>query len=327
MNSPDDNSTPPPGRSWRDIRQEVKPLAMSLKGRRRRLAAGFKVVALIALAAASGWGIYELAHSWSTDRAALATAVHSEHVKDVVVITDGVLTREWVNDVLALPKPASLMALQLPALRDKLLASGQVRVAVLTRNFPDTLVVTLQERTPVARVQAADGTGVKQLLVSKEGIVYDGVNYDKTMLESLPWLADVRLVKSDHGFEPVEGMGDVSALLSTAQLNAPQLYRDWLIVSLGRLAERDEIIVKSQDVAEIVFSRKRDYFKQIAQLSYVIDQTKQVDPAPLLQSVNLSLEGQVPVKLQTAIGAPGALTGKTPVFPIQPSQRKTKREL
>jgi cell division protein FtsQ len=135
------------------------------------------------------------------------------------------------------------------------------------------------------------------------------------------------LVKSDHGFEPIEGMGEVSSLLSTAQLNAPQLYRDWLIVSLGRLAERDEIVVKSQDVAEIVFSRKRDYFKQIAQLSYVIDETKRVDPAPLLQSVNLSLEGQVPVKLQTAVGVPGALAGKTPSFPLQPSQRKTKREL
>ena len=72
-------------------------------------------------------------------------------------------------------------------------------------------------------------------------------------------------------------------MLSTAQLNAPHLYRDWLIVSLARLADRDEIVIKAQDVPEIVFSRKRDYFKQIAQLSYVMDETKRVDPAPLLQ--------------------------------------------
>jgi hypothetical protein len=325
MTVPPDNPAPPPGRSWRNIRQEVTPLAMSRKGRRRQLAGWAKAGALAALVAGGGWGIYELAHSWSTDRAALVTAVHSEKVKDVVVITDGVLTRDWVNGILALPKPVSLMALDLPALRDKLLAAGQVRVAVLTRNFPDTLVVTLQERTPVARVQAADRTGAaKQLLVAKDGVVYDGVNYDKTMLAGLPWLDGIRLVKSAQGFEPVEGMSEVSALLSTAQLNAPHLYHEWLIVSLARLAERDEIVVKAQDVPEIVFSRKRDFFKQIAQLDYVIDETHRVEPAPVLMSVNLSLEGQVPVRLQ---GAPGALAAKTPSFPLQPSQRKPKREL
>ena len=325
MNVPPDNSTPTPGRSWRSIRQEVTPLAMSRKGRRRQLAGWAKVAAFAALVAGSGWGIYELAHSWSTDRAALVTAVHSAPVKDVVVIPDGVLNREWVMSVLALPKTASLMALQLPALRDKLLTSGQVRVAVVTRNFPDTLVVTLEERTPVARVQAADGTGAtKQLLVAKDGVVYDGVNYDKTMLAGLPWLDGIRLVRAGNGFEPIEGMADVSALLSTAQLNAPHLYREWLIVSLARLAERDEIVVKAQEVPEIVFSRKRDFFKQIAQLDYVIDETHRVDPAPILQSVNLSLEGQVPVRLQAV---PGVVAAKTPSFPLQPSQRKPKREL
>jgi hypothetical protein len=327
MPAPTDNSAPPPGRSWRNIRQEVKPLAMSRKGRRRRLTAWLKVGAVCAFFTCLGWGVYEVAHSWSTDRAGLATAVHSELVRDVVVITDGVLTREWVTGVLALPKSISLMALELPGLRDKLLASGQVRVAVLTRNFPDTLVVTLQERSPVARVQAADASGAaKQLLVAKDGVVYDGLNYDKTMLAGLPWLDGIRLVKSGNRFEPVDGMADVSALLSTAQLQAPHLYREWLIVSLARLAERDEILVKAQDLPEIVFSRKRDFFKQIAQLDYVIGETQRLENAPLIQSVNLSLEGQVPVRLQAGTTADPAAR-PNPSFPLQPSQRKPKREL
>ena len=81
MTAPSDISAPPPGRSWRNIRQEVKPLAMSRKGRRRQLAAWAKVTALSVFVAGTGWGIYEVAHSWSTDRAALATAVHSELVR------------------------------------------------------------------------------------------------------------------------------------------------------------------------------------------------------------------------------------------------------
>ena len=108
MNHPISNSTPAPGRSWRSIRQEVKPLAMSRQGRRRRLLAGAKIVAAVTLVAGLGWGLYEVAHSWATDRAGLATAVHSAPVRDVVLITDGVLTRDWVATTLALPKGISM---------------------------------------------------------------------------------------------------------------------------------------------------------------------------------------------------------------------------
>lgn len=316
----------PPGRSWRNIRQEVQPLAMSRQGRRRQLAAWVKVGALSALVAGTGWGACAIARSWAHDRAALAAAVHSEPVRHVILHTDGVLTRDWAAQVLALPKPASLMALDLPALRNRLLTCGQVRVAVLTRDFPDTLVVTLQERTPVARVQANDGLGApKQLLVAKDGVVYDGLNSDKEMLARLPWLDGIRLVKSGPGFEPVAGMAEVAALLSTAQLQAPHLYREWLIVSLARLAGRDEIVVKAQDLPEIVFSRKRDFYKQIARLDSVIDAAQRLETVPALLSVNLALEGQVPVRLQ---GSPAELAAApAPIFPLQPSQRKAQRDL
>ncbi|HEX2861149.1 MAG TPA: FtsQ-type POTRA domain-containing protein, partial [Lacunisphaera sp.] len=160
-----------PGRSWRSIRQDVSSPAMSRKGRRRRLVAWLKITALVASVSVAGWGLYAVAHSWATDRASLATAVHSQPVKEIVLITDGVLSQKWASAILALPKGASLMALNLPVLRDKLLAHGQVRVAVLTRSFPDTLVITLQERSPVARIQASEGFGqTRQLLVAKDGV-------------------------------------------------------------------------------------------------------------------------------------------------------------
>jgi cell division protein FtsQ len=326
MSPAEDIPAPPPGRSWRDIRQEVSAPAMSRQGLRRQVFAWLKAGTLGLLAAAAAWGGYELVHEWKTDRMALATAVHSEPVREIVLITDGVLTQQWVNGVLALPKAASLMSLELPVLRDKLLAHGQVRVAVLTRSFPDTLVVTLQERTPVARVQASDGDGApRQLLVAKDGVVYDGLNYDKPMVAGLPWLDGIRLVKSGPGFEAIAGMADVSALLSTVQLQAPHLYREWLIVSLARLAERDEIVVRAQDIPEIIFSRKRDFFKQVAQLDYVIDAAR-VLPEPTLKSVNLSLDGQVPVQM---LRTPDELARTPqPVFTIQPSsQRKGNRDL
>jgi cell division protein FtsQ len=314
---------PAAGGSWRSIRQEVNPHAMSRRGRRRQLLAWTKAGGAGVVLAAVTWGAYEVVHSWRTDRASLAKAVHAEPVREIVLITDGVLSQKWAAGVLALPPSTSLMALDLPALRDRLLASGQVRVAVLTRNFPDTLVVTLQERTPVARVQADDGHGApRQLLVAKDGIVYEGANYDRALLAGLPWLKGVRLVRAAGGFAPIPGMTEVSALLSTAQLQAPHLYRDWLVVSLERLAAADEIVVTTSDALEIVFSRKRDFFKQVAQLDYVID-TARTRPEVALQSVNLSYEGQVPVRVRSAPEPAAAGPG----FSFPTPQRKGARDL
>jgi cell division protein FtsQ len=324
-----------PGRSWRTIRQEVTPRAMSSRGRRRRLMAWTKGVALVALTGISVWGLYAIVHAWESDRAAIASAVKSEPVRDIVVVTDGVLGKEWAARTLALPRDTTLMALNLGALREKLNAFGQVRVAVLTRSFPDTLVINLQERTPVARIQVEDGLAKKQLLVAKDGVVYDGVSYDKALLASLPWLDGFRLRRTEtgNGYAPIGGMKEVADLLTTAQLQAPHLYRGWLFVSLARLAEHDEIVVKAQEVPEIVFSARQDFFRQIAQLDYIIDQTKNALGEPALLSVNLALGPQVPVKLaQTPaqLAHPEKARAVAPAFSISPSsssQRKPSRDL
>ena len=50
MNPATDPITQPPGRSWRQIRQEVNPVAMSRQGRRRRLAGWVRAVAISAMA-------------------------------------------------------------------------------------------------------------------------------------------------------------------------------------------------------------------------------------------------------------------------------------
>lgn len=327
MKSPADKSVET-GRSWRSIRQVVSSPAMSRRGHRRRLLAWLKISGLVASVTLAGWAAYGLVHSWITDRAALTTAVHSAPVRETVLITDGVLSQKWLTDTLALPKSASLMALDLSTLRDRLLSHGQIRVAVLTRSFPDTLVVTLQERSPVARIQASENSGqTKQLLVAKDGVAYEGIGYDKPLLATLPWLDGVRLVREGRGYAPIPGMADVSTLLSTAQLQAPHLYHDWLIVSLERLESADEILVKAQDVPQVVFSRKRDFYKQVAQLDYVIDAARGLPETAGLQSVNLTLEGQVPVRLQ---GTPDTLqkAADFPQFSIQPpSQRRKQRDL
>lgn len=330
----EENPNTPTGRSWRTIRQEVTPRAMSARGRRRQQLAWFKGIALTVLVGGSTWGLVAIFNAWESDRAALASAVKSEPVREIVLVTDGVLTREWVAQTLALPRQVTLMALDLAAQREKLMAHGQVRVAVLTRSFPDTLVVTLQERTPVARLQVDDGRGQpQQLLVAKDGVVYDGANYDKAMVAGLPWLAGFSLRRSAAGgYEPIPGLDQVAELLTTAQIQAPHLYREWLIVSLARLRENHELVVKAQDIPEIVFSTRDDYFRQLAQLDYIIDATRaQLGDEPALQSVNLALGPQVPVKLaRTPEELARQQRQRIPQFDLtlQPSTpRKSQRDL
>jgi cell division protein FtsQ len=313
------------GRSWREISQEVKPRAMSRKGRHRQHVAWLKAGAVTALVCGLAYGGYTLVHDWETDRAAFADTVNSEPVRDLSVDTRGTLTKQWVGQVLALPKGATLMALDLPALRKKLMEQGQVMVAVVERSFPDLLVVKLQERFPVARLQAQDGSGrPKQLFVAKDGVVYEGTGYNAQMVGGLPWLDGIRLVRQGSGYAPIEGMADVANLLAEADVYAPHLYRNWLIVSLAKLAERDEIIVKSQDIPEIVFSRKRDAHQQVAELDAVIDRAKQ-RPEAVLHSVNLALAGQVPVKFEQS---PDELSRQeySPQFILQPIKRKGQRD-
>lgn len=313
------------GRSWRDISQEVKPRAMSRKGRRRQYTSWFKAAGISVAVCGVAFGVFHLVHEWETDRAAFADSVNSEPVKDIAWRTDGTLTKKWIEETLALPKGAALMALDLPALCNRLTAQGQVQSAVVERRFPATLFVTLKERFPVARVQALDKHGLaKQLFVSKEGLVYDGTNYDRQMVGGLPWLDGIRLVRQGTGYAPITGMAEVSRLLTTAQIDAPHLYRTWLVVSLAKLADRDEISVKAQDVDEIIFSRKEDFFKQIAQLDYVLDLARE-RPEATLRSINLALAGQVPVKFDQN---PASLATQeySPQFTLQPLQRKTQRD-
>lgn len=331
----EESPSAPSVRSWRTIRQEVTPRAMSRRGRRRQQMVWLKGIALTLLVGGSIWGLSTIFNAWESDRAALAAAVRSEPVREVVLVTDGVLTREWTVQTLALPRNISLMALDLAAQREKLMAHGQVRLAVLTRSFPDTLVVTLQERTPVARIHVADGPGIpRQFLVAKDGVVYEGAHYDKTMVAGLPWLAGFSLRRAaTGGYEPIPGLDQVADLLSTAQIQAPHLYRDWLFVSLARLRDHHELVVKAQDIAEIVFNTRDDYYRQLAQLDYIIDATRaQLGDEPALQSVNLALGPHVPVKLaQTPEELARRQKQRPPQFDLtlQPStsSRKTKRDL
>jgi hypothetical protein len=263
------------------------------------------IVGLVLLLGAGAWGLFEIIDLWETNPTRITAPTKGVPVRDFAVRTDGVLDKAWVQQTLALPKTASLMELDLVGLKRLLEESGQVSKAVIERRFPDVLVVTLQERTPVTRVMARMGDAAPvAFMVSRDGTVYSGFGYDAGMTEALPFIDGVRLVREGFGFARIEGMDAVADLLGTAQASAPALYRSFKIVSLARFNLDRTLMVKSTEVEVITFGSSQDsFYRQLARLDYILDEARHQTSVGPLKSVNLAIgDKQVPVSFDTTGG-------------------------
>ena len=272
---------------------------MSREGRRRvavgavRATMGAFAIALVS------WGAWEMSAVLRERPDWMPEAAKTDRVRSLVLVTDGVLDKNWLAKTLSIPADATLMGLDLDGLHSRLLADAQVQSAAIERNFPDKLVVRISERSPVARLMAQVGGGAPaMMLVSRDGAIFPGTGFDAAMVATLPWLDGVRIVRVGKALSPVEGMKSVSDLLATAKLEAEELYRTWQVISLERLAADGEIEVRTKDGMKVVFGSKEDYLRQIARLDLLVDSN--TDPTHPIRTVNLALGSQVPVTFGTA---------------------------
>jgi cell division septal protein FtsQ len=295
-------------RSWRDIPQQVKPRAMSPRGRQRLMRGLLSWVgggtALLLVA----WGAWEVTAVWRGDSAGLPGAAKAAPLKYLELSTNGVLDRGWLAQTLALPKDATLAGLDLERLRARILASGQVAMATIIRQFPATLKVDISERQPVARIRLQQGGGQRDFLAASDGVIYDGAGYDPAMTASLPWLDGVRPAVQGGGFTPIANMPKVAELLAQAKLEAEPLYRTWWIVSLKGLDSDGEIEVRTHAGLKVIFGTQEDFFPQLARLDLLLD-----TGPPGISTINLAYGKKVPVSFATA-GAPPA--APSPAFSI-----------
>lgn len=321
MNPP--SILPQPAPTWRDVvaAESPRPRPRTRTGRRRLLMDGFRLWTAAAVIVVSLAGGYKLWTMWHANPAGLAAPTRSAPLREIAVRSDGVLDRAWVERTLAIRAGTPLMELDLAELRSRLLASGQVSAAVVTRRFPDVLGVTLVERSPVLRMHAEGSDGaVRRLFVARDGAIFDGVNYGDELVSSLPWLAGVALVRvpDGAGFAPVNGMDAVSELLGTARTAAPALGHRFEVVSLARYAGDGVLVVRTPEVSEISFSTRDDYFRQLARLDYILDELAARPGATPIRSINLAVGGhQVPVAFEPAAG--GAQRPSTPRTPSAPA--------
>lgn len=276
---------------------------MSKEGHRRKTLAGLKFAGICALVFGALTAGIEIYLTWENNPASIKDPGGGVPLKQLAFSTDGVLDRAWLERTLALPKKASLMSLDLAALEQRLLASGQAQSVMLRRRFADNcLVVAAQERVPVARLMAqVDDEPARLRLVARDGTVFEGVGYEPAALEKLPWLDGVHLRRSaQHGIQPITEMGRTAELLQTAGRLVPDLFSGWQVVSLARMDSDQEILVHSTLIPDIVFDARDEFPRQLARLDYIVDFLR-TKGAPSLQRIDLALGGQVPVELQEAV--------------------------
>jgi hypothetical protein len=287
----------PTARSWRDIPQPVKSRAMSRGGQWRWTFSVLRVVAGSVIVAGVGWGLWELSRSLQEDSKKMPVAAKTVAVKNFDLKTDGVVDAAWLERTLALPKTVSLTELDLAVLRRRLLASGQVTAAKLDKEFPETLKISLSERSPVTRVKGALRGEQITLLVARDGTVYEGVGYNPLMIDALPWLDGVQLTLTDDRWAPISNMPLVAELLSQAQIDTVDLYKTWQVVSLARLEKYHELEVRTKPGTTVVFAAQGDFQLQLAKLDYQWEQFAALPSPPV--RVDLSLGRDVAVEFQT----------------------------
>lgn len=245
------------------------------------------------------WATWEVAQALQEDPRKMPAGAKTVAVKNFDLKTDGVLDARWLERTLALPKSISLPELDLQVLRVRLLASGQVNAAKLDKDYPETLKISLFERSPVTRVKAALRGEQITLLVARDGTVYEGVGYNPAMIETLPWLDGVKLALEGDRWTPLANMALVAELLSQAQINTPDLYKTWQVVSLARLEKYNEIEVRTKPGTTVVFAAHGDFFQQLAKLDYQWEQFAGLPTPPV--RVDLSLGRDVAVAFQPVV--------------------------
>lgn len=167
-------------------------------------------VGALALAGGIGWTAASVSglNAWAGEQFAAAVQQAGFEVKRVEVVGANRIDRLHVYDIVLRERNRSMAAVDLSEVREGLLAYGWVGDARVSRRLPDTLVVELVERAPVAVWQHRG----RLSLIDDRGAVLENVEPD--MAAGLPVIV---------GAGANRRIGELNALIATAPALRPQI--------------------------------------------------------------------------------------------------------
>jgi len=170
--------------------------------------------------------------------------------------TNGVIQKNWFIEYLDLPKNKNLLSIDLIYLREYILKISQVESVELCRKFPNTLVITLKEHIPCAKLLLKNDSGNKLGLVDLKGNIFLPLGYDKEILKLYPTVSEIseKIMRKNKIIE----FDKVSELINRVKDQYPDLYAHINNVSLKNFdpfleAKWQTVEVKIEKNLRIIF--------------------------------------------------------------------------
>ncbi|OHE71568.1 MAG: hypothetical protein A2007_05460 [Verrucomicrobia bacterium GWC2_42_7] len=288
--------------SWRDIDQTKGHRSLTPIARWKKLQYYGKLIGSAAIVVCCVLGALWALRIVQIKSRSIRVEGVTQILKRIDFETDGILTGQWCKDFLKLPESVPFMDVNLFQVKTQLESFGQVRSVVVERQFPDTLKIHIEEYRPVLRIAVKEDSKPAQLfLISKEGIVYQGVGYQREIIGKLPFLTGVPLNKVGNSFQRLEGMEIISRLISLANIKKPHLYANWKSLSCEQFdhrvgAEWSRIRVSTKDVGEVIFGTQ-DFSEQLDRLDFIVKNLKASQKEGRVEYIDLSTDTQAAVQL------------------------------
>jgi hypothetical protein len=287
------DETPQSRREWSDIQQAQHQHSTTPVARKRKWARIGRWAAFVALAAGLCGALVYASLSASRDASALEPAAA---LSKITFRTDGVLNDKWLAEKLSVQNGMSMNKVDIASIRRLLESQGQIKSAIVTLKLPNELAVEIRERMPVLRVQAQIAPGiVKTLLISDDGVLYEGANYPANTIRALPYVDGIQIRKLGNAYENIVGIEPIATLLNLARRSYPDIYKDWYIVSLRRYKGPDSlsslIDITSRSTGKLVFV-VGDFDNELRRLAIVLRNGATADQRQIV-GIDMSVPGQV----------------------------------
>jgi cell division septal protein FtsQ len=238
-------------------------------------------------------------------------------VKSIDVSSDGTLSRELILKAAGVAQGQNIFSIELPRVQQKLMALPQVEECRVERILPGKIVISIQERRPVAWVVPPDTTTGSfnfedAYLVDRRGILLKTKSLAAEYL-GLPLIVGVDTSNCQEG-QPLE-LDVVKAALDLIHISSEILQARFQIQSID-VSKKYCLIVTDKQRASVTFSPD-DLEWQLRRLETVLSYCDQNSRE--LQTVNLMAQRNVPVTFvpaaQPAVPADSVVPGENGAKP------------
>jgi hypothetical protein len=289
--------------NWKKLAPKSYRRPASKAAFRKRLLGLTKALALAVILAAIGGVVWFVDEIFQPDSGPIDITGPGKPVSNLVFVTNGVLHKRWFENWFGPLRGRTLMELDIQKIQSDLKQESQISFVRVSREFPETLKIEIQERKPILRLCLRSKTkGEQTWLVSSDGSLYLGTCYSNASLVHLPFLnlnpALLQMSMDGKGYKKLEGITAVAPLLEIARRDYPGFYQNWQIVSYERPHDDDpgaHIHIKSGKVRNLRFA-PQDFAAQLSRLKYLLMESD-FRRTRVVDSIDLSHDRSVFAKL------------------------------